>query len=175
MFTIRRHSHAVKKRGENVKWQRRKRAKTVNNLLICDNKYNVLAISDCMDGNHHDSFEIIENVKQMLQSLDQQFIDYNMSHLNADSGFDILAFIEFIEKHQIVANIKQNKRNSKKAIPEYRYMSDYIYTFRFKIEVVFAWLDTYKRILVRFEQLAKNFKAGLLLASALINFRHIFN
>lgn len=147
----------------------------MNNLVICDNKYNILAISDCIDGNHHDNFEIIENVKKMLQSLDEQFIDYNMSHLNADSGFDVLAFIDFIEKHKIIANIKQNKRNSKKTIPEYRYMSDYIYAFRFKIEVVFAWLDTYKRILVRFEQLAENFKAWLLVASAMINFRHIFN
>jgi transposase len=147
----------------------------VNNLVICDNKYNILAISDCIDGNHHDNFEIIENVKKMLQSLDEQLIDYNMSHLNADSGFDVSAFIEFIEKHKIVANIKQNKRNTKKIMPEYRYMSDYIYAFRFKIEVVFAWLDTYKRILVRFEQLAKNFKAWLLMASAMINFRHTFN
>ncbi|MBC7534247.1 MAG: transposase [Ferruginibacter sp.] len=54
-------------------------------------------------------------------------------------------------------------------------MSDYIYTNRFKIEVVFAWLDTYKRILVRFEKLAINFKSWLNLASAMINLRHIFN
>lgn len=54
-------------------------------------------------------------------------------------------------------------------------MSDYIYAFRFKIEVVFAWLDTYKRILVRFEQLAKNFKSWLFIAASMINFRHIFN
>ena len=175
MFTIRRYSHDFKKRGENVKWQRRKRAKTVNNLLICDNSYNILAVSDCIDGNHHDNFEIVENVKIMLQSLDKQLIDYKYSHLNADSGFDVKAFIEFIENHKIIANIKQNKRNSKKKMPEYRYMGDSIYAFRFKIEVVFAWLDTYKRILVRFELLSKNFKSWMLMASSLINFRHIFN
>lgn len=175
MSAIRWYSHTVKKGGENVKWQRRKRAKTVNNLVICDNKYNILAISDCIDGNHHDNFEIVDNVKKMLESLDKQLIDYKMSHLNADSGFDVLAFIEFIEQQKIIANIKQNKRNSKKKMPEYRYMSDYIYAFRFKIEVVFAWMDSYKRLLVRFEQLAKNFKSWLFMASAMINFRHIFN
>ncbi len=61
-------------------------------------------------------------------------------------------------------------------MPEYRYMGDYIYAFRFKIEVVFCLVRSYKRILVRFEQLAKrNFKAWLLMASAMINFRHTFN
>jgi transposase len=105
-------------------------------------------------------------------------IDYNLSHLNADSGFDIKDFIAFTEKHKFIPNIKQNKRNTKQnkqKTKEYRYMSDYIYNNRFKVEVVFAWLDTYKRLLIRFELLARNFKAWLLLAAALINFRHIFN
>ena len=175
MFTIRWLSHALKKRGQNVKWQRRKRAKTVNNLVICDNAYNILAISDCIDGNHHDNFEIIENVKKMIDLLDKQHIDYKRSHLNADSGFDLKAFIEFIENHKIIANIKENRRNKKKNIPDYRYLSDYVYDFPFKIEVVFAWLYTYKRLLVRFEVLANHFKSWLLIASSMINFRHIFN
>jgi transposase len=109
-------------------------------------------------------------------------IDYKLSHLNADSGFDIKDFITFTEKHKFIPNIKQNKRNTKKnkqknkqKNQEYRYMSDYIYSNRFKVEVVFAWLDTYKRLLIRFELLARNFKAWLLLAATLINFRHVFN
>lgn len=175
MFTIRWFSHAIKKRGEKVKWQRRKRAKTVNNLVICDNKYNILAISDCIEGNHHDSYEIIENVQNMIVSMEKQSIEYHFSHLNADSGFDVKSFLVFIEQMEMIPNIKQNKRNTKKTEHPYRYMSDYIYANRFKIEVVFAWLDTYKRILVRFEKLAVNFKSWLNIASAMINFRHIFN
>ena len=175
MLTIRWHSHAVKKRGEKVKYQGRKKSKTVNNLMLCDNKYNIIGISDCIDGNHHDSFEIVENMQDMIKSLDKSSIDYHNTHLNADSGFDVKAFIAFIEKQKMFANIKQNRRNSKKKEKEYRYMSDYIYENRFKIEVVFSWLDTYKRILVRFEYLARNFKAWLHFAAAMINFRHIFN
>lgn len=143
--------------------------------MICDNAYNILAISDCIDGNHHDNFEIIENIKNMIGLLDKQHIDYKRSHLNADSGFDVKAFIEFIENHKIIANIKENRRNKKKNVPDYRYLSEYIYDFRFKIEVVFAWLDTYKRLLVRFEVLSNHFKSWLLIASSMINFRHIFN
>lgn len=158
-----------------MKYQKRKSSKTTNNLMLTDNKYNILAISDCIDGNHHDSFEIVENMEDMLKSMDKSAIDYPLSHLNADSGFDVKAFMVFIEKHKMTPNIKQNKRNTKKKEQEYRYMSDYIYQSRFKIEVVFAWLDTYKRILIRFELLATHFKSWLHIAAAMINFRHIFN
>lgn len=98
-----------------------------------------------------------------------------LPYLNADSGFDVKSFVDFIKEHQIIANIKKNKRNQKKKAPKYRYISDFIYSFRFKIEVVFAWLDTYKRLLVRFEVIANHFKAWYLIASSMINFRHIFN
>lgn len=86
----------------------------MNHLMLCDNKYNILAISDCISGNHHDSFEIVEQMQTMLKSMDKQAIDYHSSHLNADSGFDVKAFLDFVEKQKIIANIKQNKRNSKK-------------------------------------------------------------
>lgn len=78
----------------------------------------------------------------MINSLDNQAIDYHLSHLNANSGFDVKAFIEFIENNTTVPNIKQNIRNNKKKDLIYRYFSDYIYSNRSKIEVVFAWLDT---------------------------------
>ena len=175
MFAIGRNPHAFKKRGQKVKYQGRKSSKTVNNLLLCDNKYNILAVSDCIEGHHHDSFEIVENVETMIKSLDKQRINYKYSHLNADSGFDVKSFIEFIEKQKITANIRKNKRNTKKKEREYRYMSDHIYKNRFKIEVVFAWLDAYKRVLIRFEVLAERFKSWLQIAASMINFRHIFN
>jgi hypothetical protein len=158
-----------------VKYQGRKSAKTVNTLVLCDNGYNILAVSDGIDGNHHDSFEIVENFQKMIDSMDKQQIDYNNSHLNADSGFDVKLFLKFVEDQRLIPNIKQNKRNTKKKDLMYRYMSDYIYQSRFKVEVVFAWFDTYKRLLVRFELLALNFKSWLLMASALINFRTVFN
>jgi cystathionine beta-lyase family protein involved in aluminum resistance len=129
-----------------------------------------LAISDCIGGNHHDSYEIVENTQRMIDSLEKHNIDYHQSHLNADSGFDVKALLEFIKRHDMIANIKQNKRNTKTKDREYRYMSEYIYQFRFKVEVVFAWLDTYKRVLIRFEQVALHFKSWLLIGSAMINF-----
>ena len=176
MFTIRRHTYAVKKRGQNVKYQGRKSAKTVNHLVMCDNSYNLPAVYDGIDGNHHDSYGLIDNTQKITDPLNRYRIDYQHSHLNADSGFDTKAFLAFIRQNNMIANIRQNNRNTKNNNKQpFRYMSRYIYQSRFKIEVVFAWLDTYKRILVRFEQLALHFSSWIFIASALINFRHLFN
>ncbi len=159
-----------------MKFQGRKRCKTVNHLMICDNSHNIIAISDGIGGNHHDSFELIEQVDKLVECMNAADIDYKNSHLNADTGFDVQDFIEHVEsEHKMIANIPNNKRNRKKIEKKTRYLNEYIYSFRFKIEVVFAWLDTYKRVLVRFEYLDSNFKSWLLLAATLINLRNIFN
>jgi hypothetical protein len=164
------------KKGEKVKYQGRKSGKTTNNLVICDNKYHILAISDCIDGNHNDSFEIVDNIDTLVKTLKEADINIANTHLNADAGFDTKAFIDTIEqKHKMIANIPKNKRNGKKIEKEYRYLSEYIYSFRKKIETIFAWLDTYKRILIRFEYKARNFKGWLFLEAALINLRTKIN
>jgi transposase len=135
-----------------------------------------LAISDCIDGNRNDSFELIENIEILTATIKNAGINIENSHLNADAGFDTKDFIESIEKkHKMIANIPKNKRNSKKIAQEYRYLGEYIYSFRKKIETIFAWLDTYKRILVRFEYKAQNFKSWLYIASSLINLRTKLN
>ncbi len=176
MYPIRQQSYAVKKGGEQVNWQPRKRAKTVNHLVICDNKYHILAISDCIAGSHHDRFEVIKQLDILLQNMTDAGLDYKSSHLNADAAFDMKAFIEYIEnKQEMISSIPKNKRNTKDGKQTYRYFSEYIYGFRFKIETIFAWLDTYKRILIRFEARASRFTSWQLIASFLINLRMVFN
>ncbi|MDJ1503615.1 transposase, partial [Xanthocytophaga agilis] len=136
--------------------------------------YHILAISDCIDGNHNDSFELVENMDILLQTLKEATIDIQYSHRNADAGFDLATFIEQIETtHKMIANIPRNKRNTKKI--KQRYLGEYIYSFRKKIETVFAWMDSYKRILIRFDYKSLHFKSWLYLASTLINLRSVFN
>jgi transposase len=118
----------------------------------------------------------VEHIQELIKTLTNAQIDINRTHLNADAGFDTAAFIATIEeKYNMIANIPRNKRNSKKIEKEYRYLSEYIYSFRKKIETIFAWLDTYKRILVRFDYKAMHFKGWLYLASTLINLRTKIN
>ncbi|MEZ4900332.1 MAG: transposase family protein [Spirosomataceae bacterium] len=108
-------SHTPSKKGTKVKYQKRKKCKTTNNLVICDNNHHILAISDCISGNHNDSFELIENIDILIEALKKAQINIQNSHLNADAGFDTNSFIETIEtKYQMIANIPKNKRNSKK-------------------------------------------------------------
>ncbi len=45
----------------------------------------------------------------MIELLEKQHINYKQAHLNADSGFDLKAFIEFIEKHEIIHSQYQSK------------------------------------------------------------------
>ena len=86
MYSIRWKSYSIKKGGANVKYQGRKKCKTTNNLVICDNKYHILAISDYIDGNHNDNFELTENIEILIETLKKADIDIEDSHLNADSG-----------------------------------------------------------------------------------------
>lgn len=145
-------------------------------MVICDNKYHILAISDCIAGNHNDSFNLLEHIDILVETMKKSEINYRNSHLNADAGFDVKSFISIVEqKYNMIANIPKNKRNTSEIAKEYRYLSEYVYSFRKKIETIFAWLDTYKRILIRFEYNDQNFKAWLLLASTMINLRSIFN
>lgn len=82
-----------------------------------------MAISDCISGNHNDSFELIENIEILTTTLKKADINIQNSHLNADAGFDIQKFIETIEtKYKMIANIPKNKRNSKEIEQEYRYL-----------------------------------------------------
>ena len=58
-------------------------------MVICDNKYHILAISDCIDGNHHDGFNLSEQMEILLETIKKSEIDIRSSHLNADAGFDV--------------------------------------------------------------------------------------
>jgi predicted RNA-binding protein with EMAP domain len=70
---------------------------------------------------------LLEQTEILLQTIKKTEIELQYSHLNADAGFDIQKFIQLIEeKHQIIANIPKNKRNTKKLAQEYRYLSEYI-------------------------------------------------
>lgn len=118
----------------------------------------------------------MEQINQLATAMTENEINYQNSHLNADMAFDVKEFIKTVEeKHKMIANIPKNTRNTKQINQEYRYLSEYIYSFRFKIEGIFAWLDTYKRILIRFEYLANNFKSWLNIAATMVNLRHKFN
>ena len=40
-----------------------------NYFQVLNNNYHILAISDCIDGNYNDCFELIENIEILTETL----------------------------------------------------------------------------------------------------------
>lgn len=144
-------SHTPAKRGgDEVQYQTRKKCKTTNMLFLTDKKGNFLACSDPVSGNHHDSYNLVDNFKIMkkfpLLKRSETLI------INADSGFDVKSFVHCCFENNVLPNIKDNPRN-RKVIDDFdsRLLFPDDYKHRFVIERSFAWLDSFKLLLVRYE------------------------
>jgi transposase len=107
----------------------------------------------------------------MLKSIDNQRDNNFQSYLNADAGFDVKAFRDFLKTKNLLANIAENTRNDQTKTIKY-YLNLTVYKKRFKIERIFAHMDKFKRILVRFDTLAALFSAWLFLGAAIYNLRY---
>ncbi|MFN8578879.1 MAG: transposase [Candidatus Sericytochromatia bacterium] len=92
--------------------------------------------------------------------------------LNADSGFDNDILKEFCIEKGIILNVYKNVRNNKnKDIVKIKYKQ--IYKERFVVERFFAWLDSYKALLVRYEVKSINWLQLNYLAFSIIFFKNI--
>ena len=144
-------SHTPAKRGGDcVEYQARKKCKTTNMLFMTDKNGNFLACSDPISGNHNDSYELLENLKKMKAFT--LLKDADMPVLNADSGFDSMPFFICCTENNVIPNIKDNIRNRRfidEDSSKLLFPSDY--TKRFVIERSFAWLDSFKLLLIRYE------------------------
>jgi hypothetical protein len=74
--------------------------------------------------------------------------------LNLDGGFDSARNWQMIFNAGLMPNIKDNPRNRK--APKRgrkRLFNAAIHALRLRVERTFAWEDTFKRLLLRFERL----------------------
>ena len=164
-------SHTPAKRGgEAVAYQRRKKAKTTNALFLTDKQGIPLSISEPIDGNHNDLFEIEIFFTKMITDLEQSSIKTNGLFMNADAGFDSEGFRKICLAKGIIANIDFNKRNSKNTDNQ-PLLDDVLYKERFSVERTNAWIDAFKALLVRFETKAKNWSSLHHIAFSLIILR----
>ena len=124
-------SHTPAKRGgEAVAYQRRKKSKTTNALFLTDKQGIPLAMSEPIDGNHNDLFNIESFFTKMIIDLEQSQIPINGLFLNADAGFDSEEFRKICSSKGIIANIDFNKRNSKN-MENQPLLDDLLYEERF--------------------------------------------
>ncbi len=101
----------VKRGGQAVAYQGRKKAKTSNMLILTDSLGIPLACSDPIDGNHNDAYELVSNMGKMVETIQSGKISTDGLFLNADAGFDTSDFRAYCFQQEIVGNIASNPRN----------------------------------------------------------------
>ena len=80
-------------------------------------------------------------------------LNFKGAIFNADSAFDSTDTRKVCWNHHVIQNIDKNKRNRKKKKRcKKRHFNKEVYKNRFCIERTFAWIDKFKRLLIRFER-----------------------
>ena len=169
-------THTIaKKGGESVAYQGRKKANTSNILPVTDKNGSIIASSHIIAGNHNDVFELKVNLQGILRDLKALGLTIKGALFNADMAFDTKEARKICFNHGVVPNILENRRNRKgpkKGRP--RLFNAEVYTLRFGNERSFAWVDKFKRLLIRFERKDVYFFGLHCIAFAMINLRHLF-
>jgi transposase len=162
------HSY-VKRDCESAGYQYRKKGKTSNVLIMTDGGGIPISIGNVQSGNHNDLYEILPEFAAMTKSLNRCGVVVQNSILNADKGFDSKKLRRACRRRNIMPNIKENSRNRKKSKRgRKRFFNPEIYKRRFVNERTFAWLDSFRTLLVRFDKLDENWLSWHYLAFTLI-------
>lgn len=160
----------AKRGGEAVAYQGRKKSQTSNLLILTDSQGIPIACSNPIAGNHHDNFQLNQEFKKMLLQIQKSHIAIKGLFLNADSGFDTIAFRELCQQWEIFDNIDENKRNGNENLS---FFDELLYKQRFVIERTNAWIDAFKAILVRFETKSIHWKSFNIIAFIAILLRQL--
>jgi len=113
---------------------------------------------------------------RLLEVADLIHLDIKGAKLTLDSGFDSERNHAIIEDAGLVPVIKPNRRGTKNeeklhAMFEKEEEQQEVYKQRYKIERTFAWEDTYRKTITRYEKLSSTHIGFKYLAYSLINLR----
>lgn len=143
-------------------------------MPLIDKHGSIVATTDILAGNHNDSYELTDTLKHLFATLKRCGLNYKHAYFNADSSFDTKAARKVLWNYGLVPNIAENKRNRKTAKRgRKRHFNRAVYKNRFVIERTFAWIDMFKRLLLRFERQASYFLGLHYIAFTLINLRNV--
>lgn len=160
----------AKKGGESVAYQERKKGKTCNILPIMDRNGYVVASTGILAGNHNDAYNLKDHLQTAFREMKQLGLPLKGAYFNADMAFDTREARKTCFNHGLIPNIPENTRNrqqTKRGRP--RLFNAAVYADRFCAERTFAWVDKFKRLLIRFERYDACFLGAHQLAFALIN------
>ena len=122
--------------------------------------------------NETDMVLLPEGLKALKKVAQEVGLDLRGAYLNLDGGFDSAHNRTCIFNAGMMPNIKDNPRNRKTTKRgRKRLFHEAIHAWRMRVERTFAWEDTFKRLLLRFERIQQRHYGMKLLAYTLINLR----
>lgn len=148
-------------------------------LSLVDNNGNIVSTVVSAPVNNHDSALFPESLSNFLDTSDLLGLDINESYLTLDSGFDSEHNHTIIREANLKPVIKPNLRGLKNRTKINTRLDRFetiesIYKQRHNVERSFAFEDTYRKLVIRYERLKATFLGFRYLAYSLINFRWIF-
>jgi hypothetical protein len=120
---------------------------------------------------------MLESFEKLVDMADLLSIDLVGSYLTLDAGFDSQANKTMVAFQEIIPVIRPNIRNTKDEKKKELLFAEFnkeVYMKRITIERCFAWQDTYRKLVIRYERLQATHLGFKHLAYAMINYRTIF-
>jgi Transposase DDE domain len=113
-----------------------------------------------------------QGLNALKQVANEVGVDLRGAYVNLDGGFDSRHNRKMIFNAGMIPNIPENPRNRKRPKRgRKRRFNAAIHTLRMHVERTFAWEDTFKRLLLRFERIQQRHDGMKLMAYTLINLR----
>jgi transposase len=162
----------AKKGGDGIGYSGHKHQKGEKVIAIIDNNGSVLAPLPVAPVSEADTVLLPEGLKALKRVAKLTGLVLEGAYLNLDGGFDSQSNRKAIFNAGMIPNIKENSRNRK--TPKRgrkRLFNAAIHAVRERVERTFAWEDTCKRLLLRFEYIQQRHDGMKLMAYTLINLR----
>jgi Transposase DDE domain len=122
--------------------------------------------------NETDMVLLPQGLNALKQVANEVGVDLRGAYVNLDGGFDSRHNRKMIFNAGMIPNIPENPRNRKRPKRgRKRRFNAAIHTLRMHVERTFAWEDTFKRLLLRFERIQQRHDGMKLMAYTLINLR----
>jgi transposase len=165
---------AAKKGGDNLGYSGHKHLKGDKVVAFCDRNCNIIAPFVTAPGNRNESPLLRDALPRLTAMARAIGADLQGSTVSLDGVYDCRENRKAIFNRGMRPNIPENLRNRKQnKRGRKRHFDAAIFEERFStIERVFAWEDTFRRLLLRFERISDVHYALKTLAYTLINLRH---
>ncbi|MCX6743540.1 MAG: transposase [Candidatus Parcubacteria bacterium] len=146
---------------------------------MVDNNGNIVAPLIVSSINNQDTTLLPEALEKFNDVINSLRLEIAGSFLTLDSGFDSERNRFLIREIGLTPVIKPNFRGLKnqdkiEAINDGFAAVEHVYKERYRIERNFAWQDTYRKLVIRYEKLQCTHLGFKHLAYALVNYRSFF-